>query len=145
MHYEQFDCSAAISANDLWSLYGNEAKSHDESRINTLKDDMDYYGGSLSSYVQNFLVIRGPGLTSLSIQAGLSGVLTAFVVPKIQAFQDLKVNPADQSVYYHNQSAQMLDQIQYRNNSLRSAARSRQILHPHCLTRPFIRQHLTVE
>ena len=29
------------SANDLWSLYGKEAKSHDEARINTLKDDMD--------------------------------------------------------------------------------------------------------
>jgi hypothetical protein len=29
------------SANPLWSLYGKEAKSHDQSRIQTLKDDMD--------------------------------------------------------------------------------------------------------
>jgi hypothetical protein len=29
------------SANDLWSLYGNVAERHDESRIRTLKDDMD--------------------------------------------------------------------------------------------------------
>ena len=29
------------SANTLWTIYGNEAKSHDESRIQTLKDDMD--------------------------------------------------------------------------------------------------------
>jgi predicted neuraminidase len=29
------------SANELWSLYEKEAKSHDESRIETLKDDMD--------------------------------------------------------------------------------------------------------
>ena len=29
------------SANPLWSLYGEEAKSHDEARIQTLKDDMD--------------------------------------------------------------------------------------------------------
>jgi len=29
------------SANALWTLYGQEAKSHDESRIQTLKDDMD--------------------------------------------------------------------------------------------------------
>jgi hypothetical protein len=29
------------SANPLWTLYGNEAKSHDESRIQTLKGDMD--------------------------------------------------------------------------------------------------------
>jgi hypothetical protein len=29
------------SANALWTLYGKEAKSHDESQIQTLKDDMD--------------------------------------------------------------------------------------------------------
>jgi hypothetical protein len=29
------------SANALWSLYGKEAKSHDEALIQTLKDDMD--------------------------------------------------------------------------------------------------------
>jgi hypothetical protein len=30
-----------ISANPLWALYGKEAKSHDEARIQTLKEDMD--------------------------------------------------------------------------------------------------------
>jgi hypothetical protein len=29
------------SANPLWALYGKEAKSHDEARIQNLKDDMD--------------------------------------------------------------------------------------------------------
>ena len=29
------------SANALWTLYGTEAKSHDEAQIHTLKDDMD--------------------------------------------------------------------------------------------------------
>jgi hypothetical protein len=29
------------SANALWSLYGKEAKTHDEARVHTLKDDMD--------------------------------------------------------------------------------------------------------
>jgi hypothetical protein len=29
------------AANALWDLYGKEAKSHDQSRIQTLKDDMD--------------------------------------------------------------------------------------------------------
>jgi hypothetical protein len=29
------------SANPLWSLYGKEAKNHDEAQIKTLKDDMD--------------------------------------------------------------------------------------------------------
>ena len=48
-------------------------------------------------------------LTSFSLQAGLlSGVLTAFVVPQIQSLQ---ANPASQSVYYQNQSVQMLDRI----------------------------------
>jgi hypothetical protein len=48
-------------------------------------------------------------LTSISFQAGLlSAVLTAFVVPKIQ---DLKVDPADQSAYYQNQTVHMLDRI----------------------------------
>ena len=28
-------------ANALWSLYGKEAKSHDEARIQPLKEDMD--------------------------------------------------------------------------------------------------------
>ena len=28
-------------ANGLWTLYGKEAKSHDEARIQTLKEDMD--------------------------------------------------------------------------------------------------------
>ena len=46
---------------------------------------------------------------SYILQAGLfSGILAAFVVPKIQ---DLQVNPENQSVYYQNQSVQMLDRI----------------------------------
>jgi len=28
-------------ANGLWTLYGKEAKSHDEAQIQTLKEDMD--------------------------------------------------------------------------------------------------------
>src|SRR5260370_36837268 len=53
--------------------------------------------------------LLGPGLTSLPFQAGLlSAVLAAFVVPKIQ---DMKVNPADQSAYYQQQSVQLLDRI----------------------------------
>jgi len=29
------------SSNALWTLFRDEAKSHDDARINTLKDDMD--------------------------------------------------------------------------------------------------------
>jgi len=50
-----------------------------------------------------------PGFTPLSFQAGLfSAVITAFVVPKLL---DLKVNPADRSAYYQNQTVHMLDRI----------------------------------
>ena len=63
--------------------------------------------GSLYSYV--YVFPAWPGLTLLLFQAGLfSAVLTAFVVPKIQ---DLSVNPAVQSVYYQNQTVQILDRI----------------------------------
>jgi Family of unknown function (DUF6535) len=124
------------SANDLWSLYGKEAKSHDEARINTLKV---IRMGSLSLYVQVFSC--QPRLTSLSIQAGLfSGVLTAFVVPRIQ---DLKVNLADQSVYYQNQSAQMLNQISQQFTSLGNQISTN--FTPHRLTRAFICRHPTAE
>ncbi|KAH9998777.1 hypothetical protein BJV77DRAFT_712173 [Russula vinacea] len=61
------------SANDLWSLYGKEAESHDQARIKTLKDDMDG-------------ILTYAGL--------LSGVLSAFIVPKIQ---DLKGDPPAKS------------------------------------------------
>jgi hypothetical protein len=92
-------------ANDLWSLYGKEAKSHDEARIETLKGDMD----GVLIFVCAMCFSALPGLTPLSFQAGLfSAVLTAFVVLKIQ---DLKVNPADQSAFYQNQTVQMLDRI----------------------------------
>ncbi|KAI9462668.1 hypothetical protein F5148DRAFT_212707 [Russula earlei] len=75
------------SANDLWSLYGREARSHDEARIHTLKDDMD----------------------GVLIFAGLfSSVLSAFALPKIQ---DLTVNPLEQSVYYQQQTVRLLAQV----------------------------------
>jgi hypothetical protein len=47
--------------------------------------------------------------TSFLFQAGLlSAVIAAFVAPK---FQDLQVNPAQQAVYYQQQSTQMIAQI----------------------------------
>ena len=50
-----------------------------------------------------------PGLTPLSFQAGLfSAVLTTFLLPMIRG---LRVNPADQSAYYQNQTVYMLDRI----------------------------------
>ena len=92
-------------ANDLWSLYGKEAKSYDGARIETLKGDMD----GVLIFVCAMCFSAFSGLTPLSFQAGLfSAILTAFLVPKIQ---DLKVNPEDQSAYYQNQTVHMLDRI----------------------------------
>ncbi|KAH9170101.1 hypothetical protein EDB89DRAFT_1356394 [Lactarius sanguifluus] len=67
-------------ANALWSLYGKEAKTHDEARIVGLADDMD----------------------GVLLFAGLfSAVLTSFLV---ESTQSLRVDPAEQSVYYQQQS-----------------------------------------
>ncbi|KAI0277160.1 hypothetical protein BGY98DRAFT_648573 [Russula aff. rugulosa BPL654] len=75
------------SANALWTLYGKEAKSHDEARIETLKDNMD----------------------GVLIFAGLfSATLTSFL---IDAKQNLQASPADQAVYYLQQNVAMLNQI----------------------------------
>jgi len=62
------------SANEFWKLYRDEAKSHDDARIDTLKEGMD----------------------SALIFAGLfSAALTAFVV---DSKQNLTPSPADRSV-----------------------------------------------
>jgi hypothetical protein len=75
------------SANALWSLYGKEAKTYDEARIQSLTADMD-------------------GIPTF---AGLfSAVLTSFLV---QSIQNLQANPVEQSTYYQQQSVTMLAQI----------------------------------
>ncbi|KAH9980631.1 hypothetical protein BJV77DRAFT_1047487, partial [Russula vinacea] len=82
------------SANALWTLYGKEAKSHDQSRIQTLKDDMD----------------------GVLIFAGLfSATLTSFL---IDTKQNLQASPADQTVYYLQQNVAMLNQISRQLSSL---------------------------
>jgi hypothetical protein len=50
-------------ANDLWSLYGKEAKSYDEARIETLKGDMD----GVLIFVCAMYFSALPGLTPLSL------------------------------------------------------------------------------
>ena len=41
LHEQHQNSDFDDSANDLWSLYGKKAKSHDQARIKTLKDDMN--------------------------------------------------------------------------------------------------------
>ncbi|KAH9952994.1 hypothetical protein BC827DRAFT_1147259, partial [Russula dissimulans] len=75
------------SANPLWTLYGKEAKSHDQSRIQTLKGDMD----------------------GVLIFAGLfSAALTAFIIDSKQA---LKPTPSDETNYYLQQNVEILSRI----------------------------------
>ncbi|KAH9052767.1 hypothetical protein EDB87DRAFT_1569985, partial [Lactarius vividus] len=82
------------SANSLWSLHVKEAKSHDEARIQALKDDM---GGVL-------------------IFAGLfSAALTSFVTDKVRSLQ---VDPAQQMVYYQQQNVALLAQISNQVSSI---------------------------
>ncbi|KAH9062163.1 hypothetical protein EDB87DRAFT_1559453, partial [Lactarius vividus] len=75
------------NANAFWSLHMNEAKSHDEARIQSLKDDMG----------------------SVLIFAGLFSVsLISFIIDKLH---DLEVDPAKQMVYYQQQNVALLAQI----------------------------------
>jgi hypothetical protein len=50
------------SANELWTLFGTEAKSHDNARVNTLKDDMDGVLIFVCSYlsVPIYVLMRDP-------------------------------------------------------------------------------------
>ncbi|KAI9435180.1 hypothetical protein H4582DRAFT_1817973, partial [Lactarius indigo] len=82
------------NANALWSLHMEEAMSHDEARIQSLKDDMD----------------------GVLIFAGLfSAALTSFLVDKIH---DLQVDPAQQMVYYQQQNVALLAQISQQVSSI---------------------------
>ena len=94
------------SANALWSLYGKEAKSHDQAQIQTLKEDMD---GVLIFVRLEFCAITESVILMHISQAGLfSASLTSFVV---DSKQSLQVNPTDQMVYYLKQHSTILSQI----------------------------------
>ncbi|KAH9061791.1 hypothetical protein EDB83DRAFT_879487 [Lactarius deliciosus] len=74
-------------ANALWSLYGKEAQTHDEALFQGILAEMD-------------------GVPTF---AGLfAAVLTSFLVDSLQ---NLQPDPAQQSVYYQEQSIAMLAQI----------------------------------
>ncbi|KAH9016764.1 hypothetical protein EDB85DRAFT_701285 [Lactarius pseudohatsudake] len=74
-------------ANALWSLYGKEAQAHDEALFKGILAEMD-------------------GVPTF---AGLfAAVLTSFLVDSLK---NLQPDPAQQSVYYHQQSVAMLAQI----------------------------------
>ncbi|KAH8989933.1 hypothetical protein EDB86DRAFT_3080704 [Lactarius hatsudake] len=74
-------------ANALWSLYNKEAQTHDEAFLQGILADM--------SGIPTFA-----GL--------LAVVITSFLVDSLK---NLKPDPAQQSVYYHQQSVAMLTQI----------------------------------
>ncbi|KAF8262906.1 hypothetical protein EI94DRAFT_640744 [Lactarius quietus] len=82
------------NANAMWSLHLGEAKSHDEARIHSLKDDMD----------------------SVLIFAGLfSAALTSFLIDSVN---NLQVDPAQQMVYYQQQNVALFAQISEQISSI---------------------------
>ena len=94
------------NANALWSLHLEEAKSHDDARIHSLKDDMDGVLIFVRVYIP--IVISTPS-SCIVIQAGLfSAALTSFLVDKIH---DLQPDPAQQMVFYQQQNVVLLAQI----------------------------------
>ena len=100
--------------NALWSLHLDEAKSYDEARIHSLKDDMD----SVLIFVRVYIPITISTPRSYTIiQAGLfSTALTSFLIDHIH---NLQVNPAQQMVYCPQQNVALLAQI---SNQLSSIA-----------------------
>ena len=93
-------------ANALWSLYGKEAQTHDETQFQGLSADMD--GVPTFVRVSAFSVDLKCNLPAF-LQAGLfAAVLTSFL---IDSLQNLQPDPAQQSVYYQQQSVAMLAQI----------------------------------
>ncbi|KAF8502810.1 hypothetical protein F5888DRAFT_1667354, partial [Russula emetica] len=82
------------SSNALWTLYRDEAKSHDDAQFVTVKDD-----------IGNLLLFAGL----------FSATLTAFVV---DSKQNLKPSPADETVYYLRQHSTILSQISVQLSSI---------------------------
>ncbi|KAH9016775.1 hypothetical protein EDB85DRAFT_1841355, partial [Lactarius pseudohatsudake] len=91
----------------LWSLYGKEAQTHDEALFQGMLADMNGIPTfvRVSSRIQRRFEFNAPTFP----QAGLfAAVLTSFL---IDSLWNLKPDPAQQSVYYHNQSVAILAQI----------------------------------
>ncbi|KAF8258677.1 hypothetical protein EI94DRAFT_1620655, partial [Lactarius quietus] len=78
----------------MWSLHLGEAKSHDEARIHSLKNDMDS-------------VLIFAGLFSAALTSFLSG-----------STNNLQVDPAQQMVYYQQQNVALLAQISKQMSSI---------------------------
>ncbi|KAN0133845.1 hypothetical protein V8E53_008340 [Lactarius tabidus] len=82
------------NANSMWSLHLDEAKSHDEARIHSLKDDME----------------------GVLIFAGLfSAALTSFLIDSVS---NLQVDPAQQMVFYQQQNVALLAQISHQISAI---------------------------
>ena len=100
------------SANAMWSLHLDEAKSHDEARIYALKDDMD----SVLIFVRDYSSSFSSPSSCPVFQAGLfSATLTSFLV---DSASNLQVDPAQQMVFYQQQNVELLAQISKQISSI---------------------------
>ena len=94
------------NANAMWSLHLGEAKSHDEARFHSLKDDMD----SVLIFVRVlYLSSSSTPISCIISKAGLfSAALTSFLADSTNSLQ---VDPTQQMVYYQQQIVALLAQI----------------------------------
>ena len=102
------------NANVMWSLHVGEAKCHDEARIHSLKDDMD----SVLIFVRIHIFPSSSFSRSSCtvVQAGLfSAALTSFLVDSAHS---LRVDPAQQMVFYQQQNVALLVQISKQLSSI---------------------------
>jgi hypothetical protein len=101
------------NANSMWSLHLDEAKSHDEARIHSLKDDMD--GVLIFVRIYLSIIIFFPSSCTV-VQAGLfSAALTSFLIDSVS---NLQVDPAQQMVFYQQQNVALLAQISHQISAI---------------------------
>jgi hypothetical protein len=103
------------NANAMWSLHLGEAKSHDEARIHSLKEDMDSVLIFVRVYISQPSSFSSPSSCTV-IQAGLfSAALTSFLIDSVN---NLQVDPAQQMVFYQQQNVALLAQISRQMSSI---------------------------
>jgi hypothetical protein len=103
------------NANAMWSLHLGEAKSHDEARIHSLKEDMDSVLIFVRVYISQPSSFSSPSSCTV-IQAGLfSATLTSFLIDSVN---NLQVDPAQQMVFYQQQNVALLAQISRQMSSI---------------------------
>jgi Family of unknown function (DUF6535) len=99
------------NANPLWSLYKDKAQIDDEAKVNILNKSMTDVLLFVRSYTPTLIIY----LTMIRKAGLFAAALAPFVVDRSQAIQ---VTPAQQMVFYEQQSVDLLKQISAQISSL---------------------------